>query len=113
MSIEATLLVVLIAFGVFRTAEALTLDDGPFGVFLRWRILVGVYDRDATGQPAKELGRLFECPYCVGMWLSLLGAVGWFYLYHFPFAVSKFFLVWLAIAGMQSALQTMCGRKND
>lgn len=113
MSIEATLLVVLIAFGVFRTAEALTLDDGPFGVFLRWRIFVGVYDRDASGRPTKELGRLFECPYCIGVWLALGGALSWFYLYHLPFDVGIFFLLWLALAGIQASLQTVCGRKND
>lgn len=94
---------VIAAFACFRIAELIAVDDGPFDVCLRFRTLVGVYDRDQNGEPATWHGKLFHCPYCVGMWIAAALALV------FPMAPVSI-LLWLAIAGGQALLQSIGGR---
>ena len=49
----------------------------------------------------RNLADLSNCPYCLGVWLALFVAL--------PLArpLGAFVLIWLAIAGGQSALQSL------
>ena len=96
-----TLRLVLAALAVFRTAQFLAYDEGPFGVAAGLRNLAGVNDRGENGLPRRALGRLFECPYCLGAWLSLGAAA----LVLLPTLAGDAVLVALAIMGAQSSLQ--------
>lgn len=81
----------------YRLAQLVAFDEGPFGIFHRFRVFARAYDYDKQGQPQDALGRLVTCPYCLGMWIAL------------PLAIyvdlSLWWLWWLAIAGGQTFLQ--------
>lgn len=101
---NAFFIIAIAAFACFRAAELIVKDDGPFDCFLKFRTLMGVYTLGADGRPASVLGKLFSCPYCVGVWLALGCAIG---LAPFDW---QFPLYWFAIAGGQAFLQTIGGR---
>lgn len=70
----------LVALAVYRLAVMLTREDGPADVFVRLRTWAGCYDySERPGpnglEPRTSLGKLMSCPYCVGVWLSMAGAV--------------------------------------
>ena len=91
----------LLALVVYRLARLVTLDEGPFGAFLKCRAILGAYDLGENGQARTNLGRGVSCPHCVGIWLALVMAVvtyGW----HLETIV-----YWLALAGAQSFLQSV------
>lgn len=111
----------LLVLAVFRLAELLVFDDGPFDVIFRLRVWTGIYDRDQDGNSfdgavgrKREIGLLLQCPHCIGMWLALPSAIVLFFV-----PVETFGLViwlgvaWFAIAGAQSALETVAGRVNS
>lgn len=94
----------LAALAVFRLAELVAIDDGPFDIFLRLRTLAGSYDRDETGRAKSNLGRLLACPWCVGMWLAILPAL-WLADLTWDTVVT-----WLALAGAQALMEGIGGR---
>lgn len=105
---------ILLALAVYRASELVTQDRGPFDIFLNLRIWLGAYDRDETGEPRTELGRLVECAYCTGIWLSLPALL---LLAFIPFVLEGIGVlwlgvVWLALAGLQSLFETVAGRAN-
>lgn len=87
-------------FACYRLTRLITgYEEGPFAVLVKFRSAMGVYDLDEDGSPQTQLGKLFECPYCVGMWLALAFAL-------LPSnRVTKVIITWLAISGLQAYLQ--------
>ena len=59
----------------YRLARLITKEAGPFDVFHYLRSAVGVYDYGADGRPQSTLGKLFDCPYCTGVWVALILAI--------------------------------------
>lgn len=103
---------ILLALAVYRAAAAFTQDDGPADVFVKIRAWAGVYDYDEYGNIKTSLGKLFDCPYCLGYWFCLPALV---LLLFVPFTLEGFGLLWLialwwALAGAQSVLETFAGR---
>lgn len=98
------LLFVLAVFACFRLAELAVVDNGPFDVFKRFRAWVGVYDLDENGEPYTNAGKLFACPYCMGVYFALLLT-----LIIAPFDW-RLVLCWFGIAGGQAFLQSIGGR---
>jgi hypothetical protein len=83
----------------YRLARIITKEAGPFDAFHQLRSAVGVYDFGANGQPQSTLGKLFDCPYCTGVWVALI-------LVLLPKCkAQKLLIYWLAVAGVQAALQ--------
>lgn len=85
---------------VYRLAQLVSVDDGPFDVFKRLRA--------ACGQIAyrykkmKTLADLVNCPYCTGVWFALALAL--------LFQARPWWLHALAIAGGQAFLQSVSAR---
>lgn len=103
------------ALAVFRVAELLVFDDGPAAIFLRVRAWTGMYDRDEFGKPyanatrgQRGMGGLLECPFCVGMWVALVGALWLAFVSNL--SVSEAFVMWLALAGAQAFFESVGGR---
>lgn len=91
----------LLTLAVYRVAQLLVYDDGPFNLIFKFRVKVGVYDLDQGGEPKTGLGKLFACPYCMGLWLAIpaaLVASG---------SINSFIILWLAIAGGQTFLEAL------
>jgi hypothetical protein len=102
MSIEMILRITLTGFVVFRLTQMFTIEDGPFGIFIRFRESLG--RRAAIKSKysfAWTIAEAFNCPHCLGIWISLLI----WPLIFFPCIGGDVFLVVSAIAGIQSFLQ--------
>lgn len=108
---------VLSALFVFRFAELLVVDDGPFDIFFRLRTWTGMYDfAPGDGSPYYNanraqvfLGKILECVHCAGVWLAapVSAGVAW----AFGLNPLEWFVMWLAMAGTQSAIESVAGRK--
>lgn len=74
-----------LALAIFGIANVLTGQDGPADILRRFRRAVGAYRMvpdplSPNGmRAATNLGRVFGCPYCIGVWLALVAAIamGW------------------------------------
>lgn len=99
--LEITFRFLLAVLACYRLTGMIVYDDGPAGIFARLREWAGVYDLGENLQPRTGMGRFFECPHCMGVWVALVVTVGVFWerpLYELP-------LFWLAIAGLQSYIE--------
>lgn len=94
---------VLAALASYRLAQLIAVDEGPASIFLRFRAFVGAYDYGPNGQPVTWVGRLFSCPYCIGVYTSILMAV----MVLLPGTWIDVFLVVLGIMGAQCLLETL------
>lgn len=99
MTLDSFLLLVVSAFAVYRIAELLAIDE----IVLPVRERLGVYDLGENGKPKTFIGKLLECPYCLGIWLAFPCALWLDHTLTMP-------LTWFAIAGGQAFLQTIGGR---
>lgn len=96
------------ALASYRIAQAFVYDEGPWSIFLWLRVKAGVYDLAANGHPTTRLGRLMSCPYCVGVYTSLLCIVPVL----LPGSVGDVILLFLGVTGAQ-ALMTAWTAKHD
>lgn len=121
MSPEAFLLMLVLALVAYRLAELVVYDDGPLNVFARLRAWTRMYDRDAYGvgyagatRFQVVLGKILECPYCAGMYFALAGAGLWGLVMGIDWSLRLLLLpvVWLGIAGAQSALESIASRER-
>ena len=90
---------IYLTLATFRLSKMITREDGFMNIFSRLRNYLG---RNATiqdeYQPVRQsLAELFNCPYCLGVWIA-----GFLYLFRKPLLpVIKIF----TIAGLQSLFQ--------
>lgn len=95
--------IILAGFAVYRLAELFSLDDGPFHVFHTLRFWLG---KKAAGQSQINiwytLAQLFACPFCLGIWFSVLILP----LIFVPSTVGDVTLAFLGIAGFQTMLES-------
>lgn len=56
----------------YRIARLIAKEDGPFDMFTRFRSVMGAYDYDAQGKAQSMTGKLVSCPYCTGVWVSII-----------------------------------------
>lgn len=91
----------LAAMTVYRLAQLVTIDEGLLGMFQRLRDWAGTYDRDAHGRTISARGRLFGCPYCIGLYIALAVAA----LVIWPSWIGDAALLVFGLAGIQAYLQ--------
>jgi hypothetical protein len=101
--ILATLIAIL---AVYRISQFIAYDDAPFGLMLKVRLYLG---KKASGIKKYgfwwSLAELINCPFCVGLWVSLL-------ITPFIFGFHWYSLLfWLAIAGGQAWLESQVQSK--
>lgn len=64
--------VLRVALFAYRIAFLVTKEEGPGQVFMHLRLWAGVYDLGADARPKTNLGRLFDCQFCTGLWGALI-----------------------------------------
>lgn len=99
ISLSDELRIVLTILAVYRLSRMATTEDGPFDVFLRAREGAAVRDNRIW----QAVARLFNCPFCMGVWLAAAGSVAVLT----PTPIGDAILIWLALAGAQSFLQSL------
>lgn len=97
LNLDLTLVVrvVIAAFGAYRVGRMIAAERGPFDLFIDFRtLIIGRFSNK------KWVVEGVCCPLCVGFWASLV-LFGLTYLDFLVYGV-----VGLAVAGLQTALQT-------
>ena len=68
---------VVYSLALWATSYILVFEDGPWGLLKKLRAFVGVYYTEATAaevstrQAHTMLGKLFNCPICLSVWLCV------------------------------------------
>ena len=75
-----------------RILHLLIEEDGPYGVLKNFRKLIGISE---LGAYSNELGGLFSCHLCLGIWMTPVIAV----LYHYAY-----WIVWCLAVAQGAAL---------
>jgi hypothetical protein len=86
------ILFIVASLATYRLARMVTQEEGPFGIFVRWR---GAIDPDQE----TWVGRGVNCALCVGFWIALpmsYAVTGLTWLWP---------IVWWATAGAAALLQ--------
>lgn len=91
------------ALSVYRLAELVSLDDGPYHVFERFRLFLG--RKAYISKTHRMLAELVICPFCVGIWMSVPVAV----LYLFRNPLFDLILLILGMTGLQAFLEQIGG----
>jgi hypothetical protein len=102
MTITPVLLGIL---ACYRVTQMLVYDDGPSNIFANLRAKVWEIARQSReGSPGWNLGRLFDCPYCMGVWVALAISL----------IVAEFSLInWLAISGGQAIIESLLRNRTE
>lgn len=77
---------ILCSLAVYRISAMIALEEGPFGIFS--------FIHERTAKQSNWLERGLNCPLCISVWLSAIGAI---WITRQP---DLFILYWFAIAGM-------------
>ena len=99
--------VLLATLAVYRLAQLVAYDDGPAHVFRRIREAAG--RRAAAGSYLwHNVATWLHCPYCSGVWLAVLAALGvqWYSV------AGDVLLLWWGIAGAQAILENVSVRRE-
>jgi hypothetical protein len=96
----------LAALAVYRLAQLVAVDDGPFKVFDRLRAWAGTMPIAVVRE---NLGALARCPYCLGVWFALLCGA----LVLWPSRPGDAFLVVLGLAGAQAFMEGFHANRSD
>lgn len=92
---------VLLAFAVFRLARMIACEDGPGFVFDRIREKLRISADEKRTTLAHSVYLFSSCEHCLGVWLAFLLTI---FICRFT---PLWWLNWLAIAGMQSAIASL------
>lgn len=70
---NSLLIAILCGLAGWRMANLLAFEDGPFGIFQKFRDLIGIKPGPIEG----FLPTLFSCIYCLSLWMALGAYVIW------------------------------------
>jgi hypothetical protein len=87
-------LFILIVLATYRLAEVISIDT----ITEPLRLEIG--KRAAGNKIWKFFANLLNCPYCVGIWIAIPGA-----LIMRPTSLTFFIIYWLSLAGGQAFLE--------
>jgi hypothetical protein len=90
--------IILAITAVYRVAQYLYLDDGPFDLLFKLRDRLGAYELGDDGLAKTGAGRLAQCYHCIAKYLALPAGLA----VMFPATWSDAVLVVLGIAGLAS-----------
>lgn len=90
-------LLILLAFGVYRLAQVISIDE----IFEPVRSFIS--NRKHLGLGYKWTDALLDCPYCLGVWISIVAA----FIYTDGNIDIEFLISWFGIAGGQVFLQSL------
>ncbi len=99
--------ILLAVFAVYRVAELIAIDDGPYEIFLRFRKWAGT--KASVGHGFwYNVAELVHCPFCVGVWIAFIVALP----VVLPSFIGDVFLIFLGLAGAQTFLETLSTRNR-
>lgn len=98
---------VVVGFATYAIAQTIAWREGPFAIFEKWRNYLEDHSGtettlDGEVRSSSSLTRLFQCPYCLGVW------VAFFLTFLTPFSGFGIFLFcWWVAVGVQAFMQNV------
>jgi hypothetical protein len=91
--------IAIIALAAYRVAWLITAERGPFDLAEKWRGFIMEKYPITREKPQHWISVGWNCPLCAGFWVSavLYGLWQW--------EISRFLIIFLAIAGLQAFLE--------
>jgi hypothetical protein len=99
---------IVCAIAVYRLAELVVIDDGPFEIFINLRGWLNQASFESKSL-RRTLANALTCPHCVGVWFAFVFALS----FYFSNIVVDFTILFLAVAGLQSILAGKLGRTSQ
>ncbi len=66
-----TLTIVILGLSTYRLTKLLFNEAGPFDIFGKLRLIVGVaYDEHSNRIAKNPVAEIFNCPHCLGVWVG-------------------------------------------
>jgi len=93
--------VILGALAVYRLAQFIILDDGPFDLLFALRDKLGRYDLGDDNLPKSGVGRWLACYHCIAKWLAVPAG----FAVIFPTIWGDVILAVLGLAGLATILE--------
>jgi len=111
IELSPVLRIALCSLLTYRIAELITIDEGPGAIFDSFRRYLGRRASVTGSKIIRELALLFQCPFCIGVWIGAISS----FLVFFPSAVGDGVLVVGGIVGAQALFSSIGGRfgSND
>jgi hypothetical protein len=91
---------ILAIAAVYRVAQYIYLDDGPFDLLFKLRDRLGAYELGEDGLANTGAGRFLQCFHCIAKYLAVPAGLA----VMFPATWSDVILVVLGIAGLASII---------
>jgi hypothetical protein len=107
INLSLVLRILLVILASYRITNLFVLDDGPFDIFKKIRALVGKIA--ASNMQLRGLAVMFNCPYCLGVWISAIFSLTIF----FPSVPVDIGILIFAIAGGQDFLVSTGSKRKD
>jgi len=93
----------LLILASYRVSLLIAADEGPYKIFDKFRKHLGQIAAKRGQGFWWEFSELFHCPFCLGVWMSLVLLP----LYVYPSDLGNLFLLWMGVTGGQNLLQKL------
>ncbi len=93
---------IILALAIWRLSSLLTAEEGPYGIFSKFRDRAGVFYIGNRVDAYGELAKLFSCTWCLSVWIGAIASVAYYYLRE-P-------IVWLSLPLALSAAAIVVGK---
>ncbi len=90
---------ILISFAIYRFSRMLAIEEGPFEIFLRLRLLV-----DPQQKQSNWFTRGIACPICLGFWVSFIVTLAIRVFYQTDLRLDFLILLWFGLSGLSTYL---------
>lgn len=93
---------IILTLATWRLSSLLAAEEGPYNLFGKFRILVGIHYIGQRVDARGQLAKLFSCTWCLSVWIGAIASVAYYYLRE-P-------IVWIALPFALSAAAIIVGK---
>ena len=95
---------VVLALATWRLSSLISAEEGPYNIFGRFRIMIGIHYIGNGVDAETELGKLFSCTWCLSIWIGAIASVA--YVIYEP-------IVWIVMPLALSAAAIIVGKLTE
>ncbi len=93
---------IILSLATWRLSILLSAEDGPYKIFNKLRIRIGIHYIGERVNTRTELAELFSCTWCLSIWIGAIASVAYYYLRE-P-------IVWIVLPLAMSAAAIIVGK---
>ena len=94
----------ILSLAAWRLSSLLTAEEGPYEIFSKFRLKIGVHYIGNRVDARTELAKLFSCTWCLSVWIGAIASVA--YVIYEP-------IVWIVMPLALSAAASIVGKFTE